>query len=181
MDGTSTQDQETGGAAASVAPEAGYTVDIGRIMQAIPHRYPFLMIDRVVNIVHGRTAVGIKNVTMNEPYFQGHFPQYPLMPGVLVLEAFGQTAAVLIVESLGGPQKVNRKGVYLMSIEMSKFRRPVGPGDQLRLHVESLRNRGQIWKFNGIGRVDGVTVAEGTFTAMVADRTRQGSSWADRI
>lgn len=177
MDGTTNQDQAP---ADTLPPElrpSGYSIDVNGIMRAIPHRYPFLMIDRVDEVVLGRTAVGIKNVTYNEPHFTGHFPAYPLMPGVLVLEAFGQTAAVLIVETLGGVERVSRKGVYLMSIESSKFRRPVVPGDQLRLHVESMRNRGQVWKFGGIARVNGLVVAEGVWTAMVSDRTRNGTPW----
>jgi 3-hydroxyacyl-[acyl-carrier-protein] dehydratase len=177
MDGTSTQDQAAAGAEAQPPSRNGYSVDINGIMRSIPHRYPFLMIDRVDEVVLGRTAVGVKNVTYNEPQFQGHFPAYPLMPGVLVLEAFGQTAAVLIVETLGGAERISRKGVYLMSIESSKFRRPVVPGDQLRLHVESMRNRGQVWKFSGVARVDGLVVAEGVWTAMVSDRTRNGTPW----
>ena len=143
-------------------------VDIARIMHAIPHRYPFLMIDRVVDVVRNHSAVGIKNVSVNESFFQGHFPNHPVMPGVLIIESMAQTAAVLVVETLG-PDAAG-KVVYFMSIEGAKFRRPVVPGDQLRIHVTKERNRGNVWKFNAIARVDGVSVAEATYAAMIRDR-----------
>jgi 3-hydroxyacyl-[acyl-carrier-protein] dehydratase len=143
-------------------------VDIARIMHAIPHRYPFLMIDRVVDVVHNRSAIGIKNVSVNESFFAGHFPDHPVMPGVLIIESMAQTAAVLVVETLG-PDAAG-KLVYFMSIEGAKFRRPVVPGDQLRIHVAKERNRGNVWKFNAIARVDGVSVAEATYAAMIMDR-----------
>jgi 3-hydroxyacyl-[acyl-carrier-protein] dehydratase len=143
------------------------TVDIARIMQAIPHRYPFLMIDRVVDVVRNQSAIGIKNVSVNESFFQGHFPNHPVMPGVLIIESMAQTAAVLVVETLG-PEAAG-KVVYFMSIEGAKFRRPVVPGDQLRIHVTKDRNRGNVWKFNAVARVDGVSVAEATYAAMIMD------------
>lgn len=143
-------------------------VDIARIMHAIPHRYPFLLIDRVVDVVHNRSAIGIKNVSVNELFFAGHFPDHPVMPGVLIIESMAQTAAVLVVETLG-PNAAG-KLVYFMSIEGAKFRRPVVPGDQLRIHVTKERNRGNVWKFNAIARVDGVSVAEATYAAMIMDR-----------
>ncbi|MFZ0021193.1 MAG: 3-hydroxyacyl-ACP dehydratase FabZ [Acetobacteraceae bacterium] len=143
-------------------------VDIARIMHAIPHRYPFLLIDRVVDVVHNRSAIGIKNVSVNESFFAGHFPDHPVMPGVLIIESMAQTAAVLVVETLG-PNAAG-KLVYFMSIEGAKFRRPVVPGDQLRIHVTKERNRGNVWKFNAIARVDGVSVAEATYAAMIMDR-----------
>jgi 3-hydroxyacyl-[acyl-carrier-protein] dehydratase len=143
-------------------------VDIARIMHAIPHRYPFLLIDRVVDVVHNRSAVGIKNVSVNEAFFAGHFPDHPVMPGVLIIESMAQTAAVLVVETLG-PDAAG-KLVYFMSIEGAKFRRPVVPGDQLRIHVTKERNRGNVWKFNAVARVDGVSVAEATYAAMIMDR-----------
>ena len=143
-------------------------VDIARIMHAIPHRYPFLMIDRVVDVVRNRSAVGVKNVSVNESFFAGHFPNHPVMPGVLIIESMAQTAAVLVVETLG-PDAAG-KVVYFMSIEGAKFRRPVVPGDQLRIHVTKERNRGNVWKFNAIARVDGVSVAEATYAAMIMDR-----------
>jgi 3-hydroxyacyl-[acyl-carrier-protein] dehydratase len=142
-------------------------VDIARIMHAIPHRYPFLMIDRVVDVVHNRSAIGIKNVSVNESFFQGHFPDHPVMPGVLIVESMAQTAAVLVVETLG--HESAGKVVYFMSIEGAKFRRPVVPGDQLRIHVTKERNRGNVWKFNAVARVDGISVAEATYAAMIMD------------
>jgi 3-hydroxyacyl-[acyl-carrier-protein] dehydratase len=142
--------------------------DIARIMHAIPHRYPFLLIDRVVEIVRDRSAIGIKNVSVNESYFQGHFPGHPVMPGVLIIESMAQTAAVLVVETLG-PEAAG-KVVYFMSIEGAKFRRPVVPGDQLRIHVTKERNRGNVWKFAAVARVEGVSVAEATYAAMIMDR-----------
>ncbi len=154
MDGTATG-----------APGVIDSVDIGRIMHAIPHRYPMLLIDRVVDVVLDRSAVGIKNVTANENFFQGHFPDHPVMPGVLIIEAMAQTAAVLVVETLG-PDAAG-KVVYFMTIENAKFRRPVVPGDQLRIHVTKERNRGHVWKFSATARVDGVSVAEATYSAMI--------------
>jgi 3-hydroxyacyl-[acyl-carrier-protein] dehydratase len=142
-------------------------VDIARIMHAIPHRYPFLMIDRVVDVVRNRSAIGIKNVSVNESFFQGHFPNHPVMPGVLIIESMAQTAAVLVVETLGHHSA--GKVVYFMSIEGAKFRRPVVPGDQLRIHVTKERNRGNVWKFNAVARVDGISVAEATYAAMIMD------------
>src|SRR3954454_17180416 len=152
-------------------PEAGTTIellDIQRIMHDIPHRYPFLLLDRVVDVVLDTSAVGVKNVSVNESFFAGHFPNHPVMPGVLIIEAMAQTAAVLVVETLG-PEAAG-KVVYFMSIEGAKFRRPVVPGDQMRVHVAKDRNRGNVWKFHGIARVDGTPVAEATFAAMIMDR-----------
>lgn len=143
-------------------------LDIARIMHAIPHRYPFLLIDRVVDVVKDRSAIGVKNVSVNESFFQGHFPGHPVMPGVLIIESMAQTAAVLVVETLG-PDAAG-KVVYFMSIEGAKFRRPVVPGDQLRIHVTKERNRGNVWKFHAVARVDGTSVAEATYAAMIMDR-----------
>ena len=142
--------------------------DIARIMHCIPHRFPMLMIDRVVDMVRDRSATGLKNVSANENFFAGHFPTHPVMPGVLIIESMAQTAAVLVVETLG-PESAG-KLVYFMTIEAAKFRRPVVPGDQLRVHVTKVRNRGNVWKFSGIARVDGTSVAEATFSAMIMDR-----------
>src|SRR5438552_8358651 len=122
-------------------------LDIQRIREMIPHRYPFLMIDRVVEIVPNESAVGIKNVSINEPHFTGHFPQRPVMPGVLIIEAMAQTAAVLVVQTLG--HEAEGKLVYFMSVDNARFRRPVVPGDTLRVHVTKQRNRLNVWKFIG--------------------------------
>ena len=147
------------------------TLDIIGIMAAIPHRYPFLLIDRVVDMVAGESAVGIKNVTVNENFFQGHFPGHPVMPGVLIIEAMAQTAAVLVVETLG-PEARGRV-VYFMSIDSAKFRRPVVPGDQLRIHIAKSQQRGMVWKFDAQAKVDGVVVAEATYTAMIRNRAAE--------
>jgi 3-hydroxyacyl-[acyl-carrier-protein] dehydratase len=142
-------------------------IDIERIMQMIPHRYPFLMIDRIVDIVADRTAVGIKNVSIDESFFQGHFPRHPVMPGVLIIEAMAQTAAALVVHTLG--PAAEGKLVYFMSVDNARFRRPVVPGDQMHVHVAKERNRGPVWKFTGEVKVDGNVVADATFAAMIRD------------
>jgi 3-hydroxyacyl-[acyl-carrier-protein] dehydratase len=142
-------------------------IDIQRIMQMIPHRYPFLLIDRVVDLVPNETATGIKNVTINEFYFQGHFPQRPVVPGVLLIEAMAQTAAVLVVRTLG--PAAEGKLVYFMSVDNARFRRPVFPGDQLAVRVVRQRNRGNVWKFDGTATVAGKLTAEATFAAMILD------------
>lgn len=153
-----------------VTPETieRHDVSLAEIMLDIPHRYPFLLIDKVVDIQKNVSAVGIKNVTINEGFFQGHFPGHPVMPGVLIIESMAQTAGVLVVETLGPESR--GKLVYFMSIEGAKFRRPVVPGDQLHVHVSKDRNRGNVWKFHGVVRVDGVSVAEASFSAMIRDR-----------
>jgi len=143
------------------------SIDTEGIMRMIPHRYPFLMIDRVVDLVPGAGAVGIKNVSINEPYFQGHFPGKPVMPGVLLIEAMAQTAAVVVVHALG--ERSQGKLVYFMSVENARFRKPVFPGDQLHVHVTRQHNRGNVWKFCGEAKVDGVLVAEAVYTAMILD------------
>ena len=150
-----------------VTREVANTIDIQRIMELIPHRYPFLMIDRVIDIVKDESAVGIKNVTINEFFFQGHFPRRPVMPGVLIIEAMAQTAAVLVVETLEGAAA--GKLVYFMTIEDGRFRKPVVPGDTLHIHVSKVRNRGNVWKFLGQAKVDGVLMAEARFSAMIMD------------
>jgi len=151
----------------SVAGDQPLTFDIERIMQMIPHRYPFLMIDRIVDVITDKSATGIKNVSINEHFFQGHFPRQAVMPGVLLIEAMAQTAAVLVVHTLG--KAFEGKLVYFMSVENCKFRRPVVPGDQLHVHVIKDRNRGMIWKFNGEIKVDGNVVADAAFAAMIRD------------
>ncbi len=141
--------------------------DVIGIQSLIPHRYPFLMIDKVVNIVPASSIVGIKNVTCNEPYFQGHFPNHPVMPGVLIVEAMAQTSAVLVMHTLGGT--AYGKVVYFMSVEGSKFRKPVVPGDVLHIHCEAQKSRGNVWRFSGVAKVDGIKVADAVYTAMIMD------------
>lgn len=142
-------------------------IDILRIMNMIPHRYPFLMVDRVINLVPGESAVGIKNVTMNEPQFMGHFPGFPVMPGVLIVEAMAQTAGLVVVDFMGLESK--NKIVYFMTIDNARFRRPVTPGDTMHIHVEKLQSRGTVWKFKGTAKVGEKVCAEATFSAMIAD------------
>jgi 3-hydroxyacyl-[acyl-carrier-protein] dehydratase len=141
------------------------SADIQEIKRMIPHRYPFLLIDRVREIDLNKSAVGIKNVTINEPHFQGHFPEHPIMPGVTIVEAMAQTAAVLVMMTLDMID--NDMVVYFLSIDKCKFRHPVTPGDQLELHVKVIRGRGKLWRFSGEGIVDGKVVAEAEFTAMM--------------
>jgi 3-hydroxyacyl-[acyl-carrier-protein] dehydratase len=145
----------------------GAVIDLHKIQKMIPHRYPMLMIERVIDVVPGVRAIGIKNVSINEWFFQGHFPAEPLMPGVLIIEAMAQTAAVLVVATLG-PEKEGRL-VYFMSVDSARFRKPVVPGDTLHLLVEKQRHRGSVWRFTGCAKVDGVMVAEATYTAMIRD------------
>jgi 3-hydroxyacyl-[acyl-carrier-protein] dehydratase len=140
-------------------------VDINAIKRMIPHRYPFLLIDRVVNLRSQVSAVGIKNVSVNEPHFEGHFPVRPILPGVLIFEAMAQTAAVLVVHTLGLHD--SDRLVYFMSIDSAKFRSVVQPGDTLELHVEVIRGRGKVWKFRGAGRVGERLAAEAEYTAMI--------------
>ena len=141
------------------------TADIQLIQRILPHRYPFLLIDRVEDIDGVKTARGIKNVTSNEPHFQGHFPGTPIMPGVTIIEALAQTAAVMV----GTTQKLADENmlIYFMAIDKCKFRRKVVPGDVLNLHVETLRGGSKIWKFKGSGMVNGEMAAEAEFTAMM--------------
>jgi 3-hydroxyacyl-[acyl-carrier-protein] dehydratase len=147
--------------------ERGISLDIGQLLKMLPHRYPILMIDRLEEIVTDHSAVGIKNVTANEPFFQGHFPERPIMPGVLIIEAMAQTAAALVVHTIGNT--VEGRLVYFMSVENARFRKLVVPGDQLRVHVERIHNRGNVWKFKGEAKVEGVVCAEAIYTAMIVD------------
>jgi len=143
------------------------SVDILRIMEMIPHRYPFLLVDRVEDLISGESATGIKNVTINEPFFPGHFPTRPVMPGVLIIEAMAQTSAVLVVHT--GGEDIEGKLVYFMSIDGARFRKPVGPGDTLHIKVVKERQRGNIWKFKCKAFCGENLMAEATITAMIVD------------
>lgn len=143
-------------------------LDAEAINRMIPHRYPFLMIDRVVEIFADTSAIGIKNVTINEPFFQGHFPGRPIMPGVLIVEAMAQTAAALVVATLG--PEAEGKLVYFMTIDQARFRRPVVPGDQLRVKVVKQQKKLSVWKFNGHASVDSKLAAEAVISAKIMER-----------
>ena len=145
----------------------GVVMDIGRILDVIPHRYPFLLVDRIIEVEGTRRIVGIKNVTINEPFFQGHFPGHPIMPGVLIIEAMAQVGGMLLLGTIEDP---DQKVVYFMSLDNVKFRRPVLPGDQLRCELEMLQNRGRTCRMKGIAYVDGQVVAEAEMMARVVDR-----------
>ncbi len=142
-------------------------IPIGRIMEMIPHRYPFLMIDRIIDLELGEFAIGLKNVTMNEPFFIGHFPGKPVMPGVLIIEAMAQTAAILVVNTLG--KEAEGKLVYFMSIDEAKFRKVVTPGDALHVRVDKQQSRRNVWKFACVATVDGVKAAEAVICAMIVN------------
>lgn len=142
-------------------------IETKALLSLIPHRYPFLLIDRLVDVRLEHSAIGIKNVTANEQFFQGHFPGHPVMPGVLIIESMAQTAAALVISGFK-PQN-GAPIVYFMSVEGAKFRKPVTPGDQLRLTVTKDRRRGNVWRFSGVAHVDGVVVAEASVTAMIMD------------
>jgi 3-hydroxyacyl-[acyl-carrier-protein] dehydratase len=147
------------------ADEQSAQIDLQRIMEMIPHRHPFLMIDKVIDVVANEQATGIKNVSIDEYYFQGHFPARPVMPGVLIIEAMAQTAAVLVVHTLG--PEAEGKLVYFMSVDNARFRRPVVPGDRLEVRVTKQRHRGNVWKFEGRAEVRGQLMAEAVFAAMI--------------
>ena len=141
-------------------------LDIQDIMKVLPHRYPFLLVDRILEIEENRKIVGLKNVTINEPFFQGHFPGHPIMPGVLIIEAMAQVGGMLLMGSGDHHDKV----VYFMSLDKVKFRRPVRPGDQIRFELDIVQMRGPVCRMTGVARVDGEVVAEAEMAAMVRDR-----------
>jgi len=138
---------------------------IQEIMELLPHRYPFLLVDRIVEWEPGKRIVGIKNVTINEPFFQGHFPGHPIMPGVLIVEAVAQAGGILALKAMGGERRI----AYFAGIDNCKFRRPVVPGDQLRLEVTVLAHTGPVWKMHGEALVDGAVAAKADVTATIPD------------
>jgi UDP-3-O-[3-hydroxymyristoyl] N-acetylglucosamine deacetylase / 3-hydroxyacyl-[acyl-carrier-protein] dehydratase len=140
---------------------------IEEIMKTLPHRYPFLLVDRILEIEEKKRIVGLKNVTINEPFFQGHFPGHPIMPGVLIIEAMAQVGGILLMGQIEGYES---KVVYFMSLDNVKFRRPVKPGDQLRFELDMLQIRGMVCKMHGVAKVDGEIVCEADMAAMVRDK-----------
>jgi 3-hydroxyacyl-[acyl-carrier-protein] dehydratase len=142
------------------------TIDIGHILSLLPHRYPFLLVDRIINIRGDDSATGIKNVTINEPFFAGHFPGRPVMPGVLIVEGMAQTAGAICLHARGAESP---KIVYFMTIDQAKFRKPVIPGDQLEYRLRKLRQRANVWKFAGEAWVGETKVAEAEISAMISD------------
>ena len=140
---------------------------IEEIMKTLPHRYPFLLVDRILEVEAKQRIVGIKNVTINEPFFQGHFPGHPIMPGVLIVEAMAQVGGMLLMGTVDDPET---KVVYFMSLDNVKWRRPVKPGDQLRFELEMLQVRGMLCKMHGVAKVDGEVVCEAEMGAMVRDK-----------
>ena len=143
-------------------------IDIKKILQSLPHRYPLLLVDKVISIEFNKKIVAVKNVSFNEPHFLGHFPDHPIMPGVLIIEAMAQAGALIV--TCCPSFKPEEKLVYFMSIDKAKFRKPVIPGDVLELHVEAIQNRGNVWKLNALGIVDGKKVAEANLSAMIIDK-----------
>ena len=142
-------------------------IDVNQIREMLPHRYPFLLIDKIIELESGESAVGLKNVTVNEPQFMGHFPAMPVMPGVLIIEAMAQTAAIVVVESLEVKSAGNL--VYFMTIDEARFRKPVVPGDTMHIHVTKVHSRKTVWKFRGEARVGDTLCAEATFSAMIVE------------
>jgi len=147
-------------------------MDVNAIEAILPHRYPFLLVDRVISMEPMKTLVAVKCVTVNEPFFAGHFPGHPVMPGVLILEALAQASALLAYRSM--IEEPGDKVTYLMGIDNARFRKPVVPGDRIELHVEVVKRKGAIWKQKGRAVVDGETVAEAEFMAMLVDRKKEG-------
>jgi UDP-3-O-[3-hydroxymyristoyl] N-acetylglucosamine deacetylase/3-hydroxyacyl-[acyl-carrier-protein] dehydratase len=165
--GTVKSGNGTGTAKITSREGRGFVYGIEEIMRVLPHRYPFLLVDRILEIEEGKRVVGIKNVTINEPFFQGHFPGHPIMPGVLIVEAMAQVGGMLL---LGGLEEPDQKVVYFMSLDNIKFRKPVKPGDQLVFEVEIVQIRGKVCKTRGVAKVDGEVVAEAEMAAMVRDK-----------
>jgi 3-hydroxyacyl-[acyl-carrier-protein] dehydratase len=150
------------------------SADIARIMKLLPHRYPFLLVDKIVDMDGDNSAIGIKNVTINEPFFQGHFPNFPVMPGVLLIEGMAQTAGALCVANMS--ENYEPQLVYFMSIDRARFRKPVQPGDTVHYHMTKRRNRGRVWRFDGQAKVNGQLVAEAEISAMIVDPGKQAAS-----
>jgi beta-hydroxyacyl-ACP dehydratase FabZ len=146
-------------------------IDIQEIMNTLPHRYPFLLVDKIVEMEMGKRIVGIKNVTINEPFFQGHFPGMPIMPGVLILEAMAQVSGVMALKTVP-PEQVKNKVIFFMTIDKVKFRKPVVPGDQIRFEMEVLRMRSNSMSFKGQAIVDGAVTSEAEMMAMIVDRVK---------
>ncbi len=146
--------------------------DILEVMKLLPHRYPFLLIDKIIDIDGDNSAIGIKNVTVNEPHFTGHFPDRPIMPGVLIVEAMAQTAGAICARNKDGGGYL----VYFMTIDNARFRKPVVPGDRVEFHVTKQKQRGNIWKFDCVAKVDGVKVAEASISAMLIAKDESASA-----
>ena len=148
----------------------GYLLDINAIKKIMPHRYPFLLVDRIIDLIPGKKVVGIKNVTTNEPFFQGHFPERPVMPGVLLIEAMAQVGGILMLDT---ETKADDKLIFFMGIDKAKFRKPVEPGDQLRFELEIIRRRSTMFKMAGKGYVMGDLVVEAELSAMIIDKKKE--------
>jgi beta-hydroxyacyl-ACP dehydratase FabZ len=140
-------------------------LSIGEIMELLPHRFPFLLVDRILEIEPGKRIVGMKNVTINEPFFQGHFPGHPIMPGVLIIEALAQVGGIFALKEIGGGSRI----AYFAGIDNCKFRKPVVPGDQLRFELDVIAHKGPVWKMHGEAKVDGVLVAKADITATLPE------------
>ena len=153
-----------------MSEKPGILMDVNAIEAILPHRYPFLLVDRVLSMEPMKKLVAVKCVTVNEPFFSGHFPGHPVMPGVLILEALAQAGGLLVKASM--TEDTTDKVTYLMAIDNARFRKPVVPGDRLELHVEIVKQKGPIWKTRGTGIVDGEVVAEADYMAMLVDRSK---------
>ena len=143
-------------------------LDIEKILEMMPHRYPFLLLDRLIKVEKDNFAIGLKNVTINKPFFLGHFPKQKVMPGVLIVESMAQTSGALVVNSFG--EKAKGKLVYFMSIEKARFRNPVLPDCELHLEIEAIRSHGRVWKYKGTAKVDGKRMADAEWSATIVDR-----------